>query len=121
MLQHHLFTYAVLQTEGDTVKTNITLNPFHPIFKGHFPGNPILPGVCMMQMVKEVAEAYTNKKIKLGLAQELKFLSVINPEENTTIQMELKINIEKDGIRIVAQLQSNAIVFFKFKGTFVQQ
>jgi 3-hydroxyacyl-[acyl-carrier-protein] dehydratase len=121
MSQNNLFTFAVLQTEGDTVKTNIKLNPLHPIFEGHFPDNPILPGVCMMQMVKAVVEAYTNKKIKLVLGQDLKFLSVINPEKNTMIQTELKINIEDERIRIVAQLLDNAIVFFKFKGTFVQQ
>ncbi|WP_179412194.1 hypothetical protein HDF19_02860 [Mucilaginibacter sp. E4BP6] len=118
MLQQHLFTFTDLQTEGDIVKTNIKLNPLHPIFKGHFPDNPILPGVCMMQMVKEVAEAYINKKIKLVLGQDLKFLSVINPEENTIIQIELKINIEGEEIRIGAQLLDNANVFFKFKGTF---
>lgn len=121
MLQYHLFTFADLQADGETVKTNIILNPLHPIFKGHFPDNPILPGVCMMQMVKEVAEAYTNKKIKLVLAQDIKFLSVINPEESIMIHMELKINIEDERIRIAAQLLDNAIVFFKFKGTFVQQ
>lgn len=118
MLQHHLFTFAGLQAEGGTIKTDIKLNPLHPIFKGHFPDNPILPGVCMMQMVKEVAEAYTSKKIRLLLAQDLKFLSVIHPAENTMIRMELKINVEDERIRIVAQLLDNATVFFKFKGTF---
>lgn len=49
MLQYHLFTLADLQADGETVKTSIILNPLHPIFKGHFPDNPILPGVCMMQ------------------------------------------------------------------------
>jgi 3-hydroxyacyl-[acyl-carrier-protein] dehydratase len=121
MLQHHLFTFTDLQTDGGTVKTDIKLNPSHPIFKGHFLENPILPGVCMMQIVKEVAEAYLNKKIKLSLAQDLKFLSVINPEENNMIQLELKINMEDEKIRIVAQLSGNATVFFKFKGNFVQR
>jgi 3-hydroxyacyl-[acyl-carrier-protein] dehydratase len=120
MLQHHLFTFADLQAEKEIVKTDIKLNPLHPILKGHFPDNPILPGVCMMQMVKEVAEAYTNKKIKLVLARDIKFLSIIRPEENTMIQMELKINMEGERIRIVAQLLDNAIVFFKLNGAFVQ-
>ncbi|WP_426669436.1 hypothetical protein ACPPVU_24880 [Mucilaginibacter sp. McL0603] len=118
MLQHHLFTFTDLQIEKDIVKTHIKLNPLHPIFKGHFPDNPILPGVCMMQMVKEVLEAYTNKEIKLVLGQDFKFLSIICPEENTMIQMEFKINTENEKIRIVAQLLTNTIVFFKFKGTF---
>jgi len=74
----------------------------------------------MMQMVKEVVEVWTDKKIKLVLGQDLKFLSVINPEENTMVQLELKISTEGEKIRVVAQLLSNAVVFFKFKGVFVK-
>ena len=120
MPQNDFFTFTYPVTEADIVKADITLDPLHPIFEGHFPGRPVLPGVYMMQMVKEVAEAWINKKIRLVLGQDLKFLSVINPEENTMIQMELKITTEGEKIRVVAQLLSNAVVFFKFKGAFVQ-
>jgi 3-hydroxyacyl-[acyl-carrier-protein] dehydratase len=121
MLQNHLFTVADLQADGETVKTNIILNPSHRIFKGHFPNQPILPGVCMMQIVKEVAETHLNKKLKLVLAQDIKFLSVINPEEHTVVHIELKINVEDERIKLSAQLQDEATVFFKFKGAFVEQ
>ncbi|MDB5135153.1 MAG: 3-hydroxyacyl-ACP dehydratase [Mucilaginibacter sp.] len=120
MSQNDLFTFTCPITEADIVKTDIELNALHQIFEAHFPGRPVLPGAYMVQMVKEVAEAYINKKIKLVLGQDLKFLSVINPEENTMIQMELKISTEDEKIRIAAQLLGNAIVFFKFKGIFVQ-
>ena len=52
MLKNDFFTFTALQLEGDMVTTNIELNAAHSIFKGHFPGQPIVPGVCMMQMVK---------------------------------------------------------------------
>ena len=120
MSQNDLFTFTYPAAEADTVKVNIKLNPLHPVFEAHFPGRPILPGVYMMQMVKEVVETWTGKKIRLVLGQDLKFLSVINPEENTVLQMELKISTEGEKIRIVAQLLSKAVVFFKFKGVFVQ-
>ena len=120
MSQNDLFTFTYPLIEADIVKVDIKLNPLHPIFEGHFPGRPVLPGVYMMQMVKEVVETWTEKKIRLVLGQDLKFLSVVNPEENTMMQMELKINREGEKIRTVAQLLSNAVVFFKFKGVFVQ-
>ena len=120
MSQNDLFTFTYPLIEADIVKVDIRLNPLHPIFEGHFPGRPVLPGVYMIQMVKEVVETWTEKKIRLVLGQDLKFLSVVNPEENTMMQMELKINREGEKIRIVAQLLSNAVVFFKFKGVFVQ-
>jgi len=120
MSQNGLFTFTYPILEADIVKTNIKLNALHQIFEAHFPGRPILPGVYMVQMIKDVAEAYTGKKIKLVLAHDLKFLSVINPEENTMIQMELKISTDDEKIRIVGQLLGNTVVFFKFKGVFVQ-
>jgi 3-hydroxyacyl-[acyl-carrier-protein] dehydratase len=120
MSQNDLFTFTYPIAEADIVKADITLNPLHQIFEAHFPGRPILPGVYMMQMVKEVVEVWTDKKIRLVLGQDLKFLSVINPEENTMVQLELKISTEGEKIRVVAQLLSNAVVFFKFKGVFVK-
>jgi len=36
------------------------------------------------------------------------------------VQLELKISTEGEKIRVVAQLLSNAVVFFKFKGVFVK-
>ncbi|MDB4901329.1 MAG: 3-hydroxyacyl-ACP dehydratase [Mucilaginibacter sp.] len=119
MLQNDFFTFTELQTEGNIVKTNIELNASHPIFKGHFPDQPVLPGVCMLQMVKEIVEVYINKETKLVKASDLKFLSFIFPDQNKLIQMELKLNIENEWIKADARLLDNAIVLFKFKGTFV--
>ncbi len=73
----------------------------------------------MSEVTSTTTQPPAPKKIKLVLGQDLKFLSVITPEENTMIQMELKISIEGEKIRIVAQLLTNAVVFFKFKGVFV--
>jgi len=120
MSQNDLYTITDPVAEADIVKVDIELDPSHPVFGAHFPGRPILPGVYMLQMVKEVVETWTGKKIRLVLGQDLKFLSVVNPEENTILQMELKINTEGEKLRIVAQLGSKAVVFFKFKGVFAQ-
>ena len=35
---------------------NIKLDPEHFIYKAHFPGEPITPGVCIMQIAKELLE-----------------------------------------------------------------
>jgi len=119
MLHLHLFTFTDFQTEGDKLKTTISLNAEHPIFKGHFPGQPVLPGVCMMQMVKEVTEVYTDKKIRLLKARELKFLSFIDPIEHASIQMELSIKIINNEIKVDALLLNDTTLFFKFSGLFI--
>jgi 3-hydroxyacyl-[acyl-carrier-protein] dehydratase len=120
MLHPNLFTFTDLQSEGDNLKTTITLNAAHPIFKGHFPGQPVLPGVCMMQMVKEITEAYIGKKIRLQKARELKFLSFIDPIQHPSMQMELSVKIINTEIKVDARLLNDTTLFFKFSGVFIQ-
>ena len=60
MLEHYL--YDILSAEeGDF---NIIILEDSPIFKGHFPEYPVVPGVCLMQIIKELAEKKTQKKKK---------------------------------------------------------
>ena len=31
----------------------VRLDASHPVYRGHFPGHPVLPGVCTLQLVRE--------------------------------------------------------------------
>lgn len=84
------------ESENNTFRANIKLNKDHEIFKGHFPGNPVTPGVCMMQIVKDLAEKFTESKLFLKSASNVKFMAIINPFETPDLVLELDIN-EKDG------------------------
>ena len=121
MLQNTFFTFTDLLAAGNTVKTDIKLNTAHPIFKGHFPEQAVVPGVCMLQMVKEILEAYIKKETRLIKAGDLKFLSFIYPDENKLIQIELKITMEDERIIADARLLNNTTILFKFKGIFVRR
>lgn len=37
----------------DRFTFRVRLDAAHPIYAGHFPGNPVLPGVCTLQIVRE--------------------------------------------------------------------
>ena len=78
----------------------VTINGHHEIFKGHFPGNPVTPGVCMMQIVKDLAEEIFNKKLVLVTANNVKFMAIINPEETPELTLELEIVENNDEIKV---------------------
>lgn len=75
----------------------VRLNPAHPIFDGHFPDNPVAPGVCMMQIVKELTETVEQKILFLVRASNVKFTALINPEKNALLQFEFEISYDKEG------------------------
>ena len=120
MLQNDFFFFDVLQVDGNTATTTLQLNADHRIFDGHFPGQPVVPGVCMMQMVKEVLEDILASKLKLVKAGDMKFLAVINPKENSVVELELKFIPEGSEIKTEASIYKEATVFFKFKGVFTK-
>jgi 3-hydroxyacyl-[acyl-carrier-protein] dehydratase len=120
MLQNDLFTFNDFISADNSIQASVEINWSHPIFEGHFPGMPIFPGVCMMQMVKEAVENYLGKPVKLTKAADLKFLVMVQPQ-NTIVQLELKVNVIDSAINADARLLDSANVFFKFKGTFTEK
>jgi 3-hydroxyacyl-[acyl-carrier-protein] dehydratase len=119
MLLNNFFTISNLQTAGFDIKVELVINGGHQIFAGHFPGQPVVPGVCMMQMVKEIMEEVLQKKSNLVKAHEMKFLAVIDPQQNNIIQAALKYTLEDNGtIAASATLFKDELIHFKFKGVF---
>lgn len=61
----------------------------HPIFRAHFPGQPIVPGACLMQMVEEELRLHIKPEGRLVGARNVKFLKVARPENVLTVHYEL--------------------------------
>ena len=93
--------YNVLSEEKTTdSKYSITIlvNEKHEIFKGHFPGNPIMPGVCMIQIIKELTEKITKQTLMIQTLANVKFMALINPENNPELRLELDITRTEDNL-----------------------
>lgn len=97
MLIEGLYIVNEITHENSEITAKISLNPTHDIFKGHFPGNPIMPGVCMMQVIKELTEDVIKKELFLQKSTNIKFMAKINPEVNPDLLINIEYSIE-DGI-----------------------
>lgn len=71
------------------IEALLRMNPAHPIFEGHFPGRPVVPGVCMLQLIKEVAEIALNRSLFLKQAAQIKYLKVLVPEYQQNIALHI--------------------------------
>lgn len=65
-----------------------------PVFAGHFPDNPILPGVFQLELARLMAEAVLKCPLAVREISKAKFRLPISPRE--TVRVELKLT-EKDG------------------------
>lgn len=60
-------------------------------FKGHFPGKPILPGVCEMQAALLMLEEFKKEPVLLKEIVQVKFFSPFSCNEKINFALEEKI------------------------------
>jgi 3-hydroxymyristoyl/3-hydroxydecanoyl-(acyl carrier protein) dehydratase len=53
----------------------------HPSFPGHFPDNPILPGVLLLERVMTYAQSHTENLLENYALLNVKFLASVAPDD----------------------------------------
>jgi 3-hydroxyacyl-[acyl-carrier-protein] dehydratase len=92
----------------------LSLNKDHFIYRAHFPENPITPGVCIIQLCKELMEYRTGETLFLQKIHNVKFLSVINPTVVDTIQVSFsKISATEEEYKFSALVHWGTTLFTK--------
>jgi len=127
MLQKDFYTILsseFLPVENQTIpgtesfRIRVHLDPGHRIYQGHFPGSPVVPGVCQIQMVKEGLENMKQVYGMLTVADNVKFLNMIIPSEHPDLTIEYTVKPPSDpDICFSAIIRDGETVFLKFNGT----
>ncbi len=90
----------------------VRLNAECSVFDGHFPGEPIAPGVCNILMILRCAEHAWGKKIELSSISRCKFISIIRPDGH-----ELTITFRLTDNKLTANISQADIVCMTLSGT----
>ena len=115
-LNNDYFKIDNCTNEGEDTLFSITLLSDYCAYEGHFPGNPVSPGVCNIQMIKECAEQMAGKRFFLGYISRCKLSVVITPQ--TTPQLSIRMRLsEVEGLyNVNAVVNDNETMYIEFKG-----
>ena len=101
MLKNDFYTIVETNKQEPGSLFVLHLNERHAIYDGHFPGHPVVPGVCFLQMIIELAEVVFKKKMIFLKADELKFLQPVNPAKVNMLQADFNYTvIEETNIQV---------------------
>lgn len=109
------------KTETGALNAEIELNKSHPVFEGHFPGNPILPGVCTVQIAKELHNKVLHANYRLAKAANIKYLGFVSPVTSPVIRFQMlikQINTVNTNCSVTVMSGENTVC--SFKGEYVQ-
>jgi 3-hydroxyacyl-[acyl-carrier-protein] dehydratase len=79
----------------------------HPSLPGHFPGNPIVPGVLLLDEVVNAAERWLGRAVNVRALPQVKFVQPLRPQEQARINLTLdagtlKFTVQKEAA-VIAQ------------------
>lgn len=114
-----LYAISDVLIEKESFSARIGFDPEHDIFKGHFPGQPVVPGVCLIHIAKEIANILSDGKVLLRKGTNMKFLQLVDPRITPVIYIHGTHSWNETGdMNITATITADDITFFKFKGIF---
>ena len=118
MLEHSFYKVDNTERTEDSLVIGVLLNPLHDIYKAHFPGNPITPGVCLLQMAMELLNSNFKRNLRLIEAKNIKYLKVINPLENPEIEFNIRYKLEGDLLLADINIVAGETLFTKVSATY---
>lgn len=82
----HLFTIQTITETETGFEAVLCCHPEHPVYKAHFPGNPITPGACLLQTAGEVMQQKMKRPLFLKVSKNIKYLSILVPAEGKEVK-----------------------------------
>ena len=82
----NLFLIQSITDTNDGFEALVRCNPEHPVYKAHFPGNPITPGACLLQTAGALMQQKMGRPLYLKSSKNIKYLSLLIPAEGKEVK-----------------------------------
>ena len=106
------FQITSVEHNDDVILVDVILHEKDELFEGHFPDNPIMPGVLNIEIIEKILSEVMQMQVKR--INQVKFLSPIVPKEDELLKYRFEITEKPDG-RTIATIQGKKeeVVFVK--------
>lgn len=97
-------------------KVRVRLNPDCTVYAGHFPSEPVSPGVCNIEMVRQCAELIHNHTLRINSIKQCRLTTLmtplLHPQADVNIDMQAK---EEGSYRLVAAIGEGESMYLTLK------
>ncbi len=118
-VQLQIRSMLTFQPNATGVRAVLKVDPGFMLFPDHFPGEPVLPGICLVQAVLLAGESWLGgTELRLRTLKRAKFLGIVRPGDEIVIEasathnddgsVRIKADLSKKGKR-VAQVSLTAV------------
>lgn len=121
LLRGHYYKIDGWSTEEGETTFRVDLLPDCDVYRGHFPGKPVCPGVCNVQMLKECAEVLTGRRLAITAIRQCRFTAVASPGRCPWVDISLRAEPLAEGYAVTARIAAGSTTYLDFKGEMHEQ
>lgn len=117
-LENSYFKVLNRCSDGDQSMTfHVALLPDCDVYRGHFPGNPVCPGVYNMKMIRECAEMMLGKSLHQPAVSQCRFVSLMTPAQCQEVDIKIEIlAASDDAFTVKATISDSNNIYMEYKG-----
>ncbi len=109
------FSVTQFSQSEEKIEAGIILNKEHEIYGGHFPGQPVVPGVMQIEIVRQLAERHFNKKLFIEKVISAKYLQPILPGKQQNLSISFSAKEKEEKVSVSANIFHNGVVLSKIR------
>lgn len=86
------------------------------VYRGHFPGRPVSPGVCNIETIKELTMSLTGKSLGIQHIKSCRFTAVASPAICPEVDVEITAIPSSEGYAVMASIRDAKTTYLELKG-----
>lgn len=116
MLIQDFYTVKDIYKEGGETVFKVTLDPECQVYRGHFPGESVAPGVLSIEMIKECAEQVAGRRLNIIDINECRFLKLVTPHDLPEAEVHLTLTHQQpDKWTLTSSLKGGDTEYLRLK------
>lgn len=115
-LENKYYELISMHCGGTCGVFHLALRPDCEVYRGHFPGNPVCPGVCNIQTIKECAERLTGCRLHIRSIRRCRLTAVATPAVCPELTVKIDLLPTEDGYSVTATVSDAERMYMDYKG-----
>lgn len=121
LLENRYYQLISQERVGEKGVFHVRLLPECAIYQGHFPGNPICPGICQIEMIKECAMLLTGRDLQIRTVTQCRLTALASPSVCPELDIEVQASSVEKGFLVRATISDAKQKYVDFKGELIVQ
>ena len=113
--------YKIIKEEKDGMsgKYTVAILPDCNVYDGHFPGDPVCPGVCNIETIKECAMMLVGSPLRIKAIKQCRLTAIATPTVCPEVTVTLNMTPTDEGYTCIANIADTTQSYMDFKGTLI--